>query len=163
MARDSKKRALIAFLFGYGKRISEVIELTRFDVYIADQYIETTFKILKRKPESGILPVFSKRLSSEHYLAPFIVDYVEQFEEGYLFPGRSEGHISRMTAYRWLKKISDDLWPHLFRHSLATLMAENGATAYELKSFFDWKDIRTATRYVEDTQGLSYKWVDREF
>jgi len=107
--------------------------------------------------------VFSKRLSSEHYLAPFIVDYVEQFEEGYLFPGRSEGHISRMTAYRWLKKISDDLWPHLFRHSLATLMAENGATAYELKSFFDWKDIRTATRYVEDTQGLSYKWVDREF
>ena len=67
-----------------------------------------------------------------------------------------------MARY-WLKAIDPDIWPHLFRHSLATMIAEKGASAFELKAFFDWDDIRTATRYVRESDELSQKWATRNF
>jgi hypothetical protein len=44
------------------------------------------------------------------------------------------------------------VWSHLFRHSLATEIAElPGTTAYELKSWFDWNYLSTAEAYLSDT------------
>ena len=110
------------------------------------------------------MKIRAKRLSIHHWCARPIVEYVQHIEAGYLLPsyGRT-GHITRWMARLWLKKLDPDIWPHLFRHSLATMMAEQGATAFELKAFFDWDDIRTAMRYVRETEALSEKWATRDF
>jgi len=165
MADRSDKKCLIAILYGYGKRISEVLNLKRQDIDLNGPNISIKFHVLKRKPKSGILPIFNKRLSKDHYLAPFIIDHVEaiQVPESWIFPGYSGGHIHRYTAWRWLKKISEDLWPHLFRHSLAQLMADSGATAFQIKNFFDWVKLETATNYIRESPAMSNHWASREF
>jgi len=45
--------------------------------------------------------------------------------------------MSREQAYKIFKAINPKCWLHLFRHSVATEMAERGATEEELMSWFD--------------------------
>lgn len=164
-ARDPRVRYLLAMLIGFGKRVTEVLTVDRSDFYVSeDGFIVVSFKILKSKPKSGIRKIRSKKLSLKHWCARPIIEYVQYIEAGYLLPSYGQtGHITRQSARYWLKDLDPDIWPHLFRHSLATMMAEAGATAFELKAFFDWDDIRTATKYVRETQALSEKWAHREF
>jgi len=164
-AKKPIKRALIAFLYAYGKRISEILNLKRQDIYLNDANIEVKFLLLKRKPRSGILPIRKLKLSRAHYLAPIIENWISPIKdpEAWIFPGNSGGHIHRITAWRWLKAISQDIWPHLFRHSLATLMAENGATAFELVAWFHWANMDTARTYVKDTDAMADRFAKRDF
>lgn len=163
-ARTAKMRYVLAMLIGYGKRVSEYVVLKRTDIKMTPEYLITSFLILKSKPKSGILKIRHKRLALDHWTVPYIVAYVETVQAGYMLPsyGKS-GHITARTIRNWLKEIDPDIWPHLFRHSLATMLAENGASAFELKAFFDWDDIRTAQKYVQDTDELSTRWSSRPF
>lgn len=164
-ARDPRVKYLLAMLIGYGKRISEILVLKRSDLWVSeDGFINVTFKILKSKPRAGIMKIRAKRLSINHWCARAIIEYVQYIDDGYLLPSYGQtGHITRVTAWSWLKALDPDIWPHLFRHSLATVMAEKGATAFELKGFFDWDDIRQAVKYVRETDALSEKWASRDF
>lgn len=166
-AKNHTVQALIAFLYGYGNRISEILILRPRDIQLSEKWIQVTFTILKKKPRSGIKPVKKKKLSRTHYLAPYILGHLELIPEAspWIFPSyrHPEKHLSRITAYRWLKEVDQDIWPHLFRHSLATIMAEHGATAFELVAWFAWDSLATARKYVRDTQILSTKWSKRDF
>ena len=162
--RTAKMRYILAMLISYGKRVSEIVALEREDIMITDLYIITSFLILKSKPKSGILKIRHKMLSRNHWTAKYIIEYVKTIPSGFMLPSYGKtGHITSRTIRNWLKNLDIDLWPHLFRHSLATMIAENGGSAFELKAFFDWDDIRTAQRYVQETEELSSKWADRPF
>lgn len=164
---DPRVRYLIAMLAAYGKRITEIICLKVGDITIDDteQFIVTRFHVLKSKPRGGVIKIRLKRLAIDHWTARFILPFIHGRDpEGYVLPSYGKtGHITRVTAWMWLKKLDGDIWPHLFRHSLATMMAEQGATAFELKGFFDWDDIRQAVVYVRETDALSEKWARRKF
>jgi len=162
--RPLKMRYVLAMLIGYGKRVSEIVVLKRSDIKISEDHIITSFHILKSKPKSGILKIRHKRLSRDHWTARYILEYVDTIKAGYMLPSYGmTGHITARCIRYWLKKIDQDIWPHLFRHSLATMIAEAGGTAFELKAFFDWDDIRTAQKYVHETDELSMKWAKRDF
>lgn len=163
-ARDPRVRYLLAMLIAYGKRISEIMCLRREDFTITEETINVRFKILKVKPKSGIMKIRSKKLSKNHWTARFILEHLETVQDGYVLPsyGRT-GHITPRMARIWLKAIDPDIWPHLFRHSLATMMAEHGATAIELRRFFDWESITQALAYVQDSPQLEAKWTNRNF
>lgn len=164
---DPRVRYLIAMLAAYGKRITEVLMVKVKDITIDDteKFIVTRFYILKSRPKAGIMKVRHKRLAIDHWTARFILPFIQGRDpEGHVLPSYGpSGHVHRKTAWLWLKMLDPDIWPHLFRHSLATMMAEQGATAFELKAFFDWDDIRTAMRYVRETEALSEKWAKRKF
>ena len=164
-----RDRAIIAMLFAYGKRISENLVLDKSDVVILDDKIITRFRILKSRPRAGILKIAHKELARDHWLAGYIVDYVDALVGGYVFPGRGQtGHLTRQGAL-WLlqNRYNEDIWPHLFRHSLAGLMAENGATVPELMAWFDWEKESTAIGYVRSfgpvQERMARKWSKREF
>lgn len=169
-ARDPlRDRALIAMLFAYGKRISEYVVLDKSDIQVHDETIVTRFHVLKSRPKSGILKIVHKELARDHWLAHYIIDHVDALVGGYVFPGRGQtGHLTRQGAL-WLlqNRYNDDIWPHLFRHSLAGLMAEAGATVPELMAWFDWEKESTAIGYVMSfgpTQAkMARKWSKRTF
>jgi integrase/recombinase XerD len=167
--RTVRDRGLIAFLYGYGKRISEIIVLDKSDVQVNEDKIITKFHVLKSRPRAGILKIVNKELALDHWLAPYIVGLVNDIDGGFLFPSHSaRGHLTRQGAL-WLlqHRYNDDIWPHLFRHSLAGLMAENGATVPELMAWFDWENEGTAMGYVRGfgptQERMARKWSKRRF
>jgi hypothetical protein len=83
---------------------------------------------------------------------------VETVKEGDLFPG-----MYYQKAQYYLKKVNKNVWWHLFRESLATEMAERGATEEELMHWFDWSRADTAHQYVKRGIKLTEKWSDRDF
>jgi len=164
-------QAVLGFHIGYGKRVSEILALRKAEVRIEEDVINTRFLILKREIESGILPYRWKKLIRSHYTCEYIEPWVKSRPSpgSYVFPSLrprsmvTPSHISRVTIWKWMKALDPNIWPHLFRHSLATQMGEAGATAYELKAYFDWASIRTSERYVRETPLIRDKWTRREF
>jgi len=167
-SRKPKHQYLMVWLYAFGKRISETIPLTREDVAFDDKYVYARFMILKTKPTSGVRAIKTKRLTRKHWLAPWLVKHISEISDGYMFPSWGErGHLTRYGANYILKKYSDDIWPHLFRHSLAVQMAEHGANILGLMAWFDWEDEKTAIRYIRTygqvMEQLSKEWGEREF
>jgi len=167
-SRKPLHQYLMAWLYAFGKRISETNVLTRDDVTVVGDYIFARFTILKTQPRSGIKTVKVKRLTRKHWLAPFLEKHISEISSGYMFPSwGKKGYLTRQGADGILKKYSDDIWCHLFRHSLAVQMAEHGANILGLMAWFDWEDEKTAIRYIrtygEAMDKLAKEWGEREF
>ena len=159
-------RCLIAILYAFGCRISEALMLRRKDVRIEGEYLIIKFPLLKRKGESGIKPSIERRIHLSDFLVKFIIDWITTIEnlDSYVFPSRHKGkHLSRYRAWALLKQIDKNIWPHLFRHSLATLMAEAGAKSVEMVAWFGWASLDTALNYIKMTEALRTRWSKRDF
>ena len=78
-----------------------------------------------------------------------------------MFPGARSAHLNRRYVHDMLTKemgFKQPLYSRLFRHSLATELAQNGIGAFELKTWFDWEDITMADEYVS-AAGMSTRNV----
>lgn len=167
---------LFTILWAYGKRISEVVELRTTDIAVRGTDLAITFTIRKksRKSKKGILipeekrkkpPRRTKRLTLSNPYAEMIKIYWEECKERgglFLFPGMhtSTGHIHPKYVWDVIQKmkLGQPVWTHLFRHTLATELAQNDVGAWEMKTWFDWESINTADEYVSSA-GLSTKKV----
>lgn len=166
-SHNSKHQYLMAWLYAFGKRVSETIVLDRDDVAYDDDYVYARFHILKTRPTSGVRTIKKKQLDRKHWLAPWLIRHIAGIERGYLFPSRSEsGHLTRWGANYILQKYAN-IWCHLFRHSLAVQFAEGGANILDLMAYFDWVEEKTAIGYVRSygqvMEKLSKKMGTRAF
>ena len=161
-------QALISIMWLFGKRVSEIINLRTQDVRVDGEYLYILFTVLKKRSftDPGLRMPFQKRITLENPYTEFIVEWMERVEDQeFLFP-RSEtkmGHIYRQYAHLVLKEIRPDISAHLFRHSLATQMAEDGATAYELVNWFDWDRTDTALEYVKRGGAMTERLSKRKW
>ena len=80
----------------------------------------------------------------------------------YRYEVRREGGMSRQHAYKILKALNHEAYPHWFRHSLATELAEQGFTPHELKDWFDWSKYETAVSYVEGMPSMTERISKRQ-
>lgn len=80
----------------------------------------------------------------------------------YKYEVKREGVMSRVQAYKILKALDPEFYPHWFRHSLATSLAEEGFTAHELKDWFDWSRYDTASSYVEGMPSMTARISKRK-
>ena len=178
-------QCLIAIAWIFGKRINEILRVKREDVWVERKFLYIRFLVSKKKTrESSAIPQrYLKRKTLKHPGTAFIISYIKNISEGYIFPDATQkektikvynkkydkwysytlegGHISRHKAKYFLKKINPDIWWHLLRESLATEMAEREATEEELMHWFDWDDPRTAHRYVKRGTKLTEKWSEK--
>ena len=92
------RQALLSVLFFAGCRISEALALTSNDITCSGETIFIQFFRLKGSKQTD--PQELPRADSLLWLCE---------QEGKLFP------FSRMTAYRTVKKVFEDLYPHYFR------------------------------------------------
>ena len=180
---------MISIVCIFGKRINEVVSLTREQIFWDAKFLSIRFIVSKKRTSTPIPIYYTKRKTMEHPLIPYIIEYVSKFKEGYIFPfNRKEehlkqqrlikrkdgtqklciyeyvvegGHISRNLALYYLKKIAPNWWWHLGRESLATRMAEDGASEEELMHWFDWDTVDSAHKYVKRGTKLTEKWSER--
>lgn len=73
-----------------------------------------------------------------------------------------KGIMSRQRAYKLIKAINPHIYPHWFRHSLATQLAEEGIDPWQLMNWFDWDRFATAKRYVSGTAAMTRDISNRE-
>ena len=178
---------LIALLWLFGKRIREVLKLKRKDVWARGNSLYVRFHVLKKKSreDEAIPKRYLKRITLENPYTKYVLGYVKAIKdpETYLFHGRSkdrvrkvkmkkkvyvyhlknEGMMSPEKAWKIIKFLNPKAWCHLFRHSIATQMAEEGATEDELMDWFDWSRSDTAHDYVKRGPRLIEKWANRRW
>jgi len=159
-------QCLIAIMWLFGKRVSEIVPISTKSVYTDDGDLAVQFTVLKKKSyqDPGVRMPFTKRVTLENPYTNYVVDWhAKALDKPYLFY-RSQtkmGYIYRQYANNVFKEISDRISPHMFRHSLATQMAERGATAYELLNWFDWDRTDTALNYIKRSGRMTEKLSSR--
>lgn len=148
----------IALLWMFGKRISEVLQLKRENIYVDDRYLYVRFFVSKKKARKDppVPKPYLKRISLKHIGVPYVLAHLEKVKEGPLFP-----NMYREKARYYFRKVTKKVWFHLFRESLATEMAEHGATEEDLMHWFDWDRVDTAHSYVKRGTKLTEKWSER--
>jgi len=67
----------------------------------------------------------------------------------YQYERSERGFMSSQLAWKIIKFLNPNVYPHLFRHSLATRMAKHSFTEDQLMSWFDWDSPKIAHEYVE--------------
>lgn len=190
---NPRMKCVISLAWLFGKRITEIMRLQKTDVWVERDYLFARFHVGKKKGKKDLAvpEVYLKKIRAEHPYVKSILEWIETIPSGYIFPATTKpsqvtvntkykdktgqekigtyhytydgGHLSRVRAYQLLREIDPTIWPHLFRQSLATYMAENGASEEELMHWFDWDDIRTAHQYVKRGTKLTEKWSERAF
>jgi len=161
-------QCLIAIMWLYGKRISETVPLIVETVRIS-KYLSIGFTVLKKKSykDPGVKLRFNKRVTRKNPYTDYVVNWHKEIKGSHHFlfyrPQTKMGYIYRQYANEVLKSISDRVSPHLFRHSLATQMAEEGATAYQLINWFDWDRTDTALEYIRRSGRMTQELSDRKW
>lgn len=153
-AADSslKDRVIIELLYGSGGRVSEVASLSVEDIDFADSFISLFGK--RRKERNN--PVHENCIA-------LIKQYMQEtgITTGYLFPlkGDKSRHATREGIGKAVKRIAKKagvdhtkVSPHVFRHSFATHMLDNGCDMSHVQELLGHKDISTTRIYARITK-----------
>lgn len=90
-------------------------------------------------------------------LSQILIDWLNSFEKGYLFPGYSDNHLSYNRVYHIFKKISlhssgisSHLYPHFLRGQRAScLISFYGWSMEEMMEWMGWEELTTARMYAK--------------
>jgi hypothetical protein len=152
-------QCLIALSTIFGKRVTENLKLMKEDVWQDDKYLYVRFFVGKKKTrkDAPVPKPYLKRIQLHHPLVHYITDYIKTIPA----QQRVFGKMTRQLALYYLKKVNSQGWWHLFRESLATEMAERGATEEQLMHWFDWDRVDTAHEYVKRGTKLTEQLSER--
>jgi len=154
-------KALIAFLYLYGCRISEALNLKRSNIWVEGDYLIAEIGVLKRRREKRGPYENIPHLIHVSLDAPFVKDvllpYIEEIKEkeARLFP------VSRQLAWLRIKELNPNISPHVFRHDRLMKLAMKGASEAELMDWAGWSDPRPAGTYIRATGRLAMKLADK--
>lgn len=148
-----KSRLYVELLYGLGGRVTEVASLKVEDVDFEENYIRLHGKGNKERYN----PIHEGCVE-------LIKEYMKAFgiTAGYLFPHRfdSKKHVTREAIFMNVKNIADKagidrslVSPHVFRHSFATHLLDNGCDMAIVQEFLGHEDISTTRIYAKITRG----------
>lgn len=155
----NKDRLIIKILVATGARISEVLELKIKDVENQDYEF---IRVLGKGSKYRLIPIYSE-LENE------IKDYIEndrklliqhmkteeknkmkRADNGYkmFLNTRRENFWKRLKEYAQNAKIEKNVYPHIFRHSVATILLNNGADIRIVQEILGHVNISTTEIYT---------------
>ncbi|MFH1585526.1 MAG: site-specific tyrosine recombinase/integron integrase [archaeon] len=143
-----KHKLIIKLLYGCGLRVSEIIGLKKEDV----NFDEKLIKVILAKGKKDRFVKIPDSISME------LKNYLELNEEDYLFPSNRGGKLTPSTIQVILKNsakksgIKKRVYPHLFRHSFATHLLEQGTDLRIIQKLLGHSDVKTTQMYTQISQ-----------
>ena len=150
-----RDRALLALLYGGGLRVSEAIDLKVGDINLN----------LTSDDRPGIMRVSGK--GRKERLVPIggiaaqrVHEWIEERAKKFVTPepnlllSKSARALDRHFAYRAVKKyatqvdLTQDIHPHILRHSCATHLLLGGGDLRSVQEFLGHADLRTTEHYT---------------
>jgi len=143
--------SLIAFLWKAGSRISEAVEIKRDDVKTDGDFLLISVRQKKdrgAKANPTVLPFKRYEEMEKDYMNRLIIKQAKRIAFGQLV-----WDFNRTTAWKYVTKLNNKIFPHTFRHTRATILADRGASDSQLRRWFGWSvTSRMPTQYVNQSQ-----------
>lgn len=165
----TRNYCILMLLIDTGMRISEVTGIQIADLNLSKCLV----KIIGKGQKERVIP-FS------HFTSKELIKYIKHYrsdlcklESPYLFPV-SHGHHVRVNAIQQaIKRLAKKAelydikcYPHIFRHTFATMFLAKGGNAVILKEMMGHEDFQTTQKYIhlqpEDLQKQHWKYTPVE-
>jgi len=159
--------ALLCVLRLTGKRREEVARLELEDVKVEDAYLNLRFTLEKKRKGTILTRQATKKVPLTDPLTKLILDYLEHLNNlkpkpKYFFPRvksvfgypviQADAHISGRQIFNIIRSLSDKVWCHLFRETVASdiIKQDNSIiAAFKVMRRLDLEDYRTGFRYLK--------------
>jgi integrase len=159
---ESEMKEFIAFLYLTGCRISEALRVKVEDIWLEGDKVCFRIPILKTGKGGKHVIKISRN-------APFMSLILEKWENKKannqinepMFLFSQNLNSARVIAWRKMKKLNQRAYPHLFRHTRLTRLAEKGATASQLQTWAGWESIKMADIYVRRSAKMIEDLADK--
>ena len=145
-----RDKAMLELLYATGVKVSELITLKTNEINTALKYIRVVDKERERLVSFGE----PAKSALEKYLTEARPNLISKPEfENYLFLNYAGEPMTRQGFWKIIKNYGDmagfdvGLTPHVFRHSFAAHMVENGADLKSLQELLGHADISTTQVY----------------
>ncbi|MBW7995302.1 MAG: site-specific tyrosine recombinase XerD [Candidatus Glassbacteria bacterium] len=161
-----RDRALIELMYGTGMRVSEVVGLRLEDI----RFTEALVIVFGKGGKERVVPLGELALAA---LGEYIAIERPLLDKGgggaSVFLNRRGGRpVTRMGIWKILQKyarlagIESRVYPHVFRHSFATHLVENGADLRVVQEMLGHADIST-TKIYSHLSSDTLRQVHRDF
>ncbi len=148
---NDRDRALFGVCLFSACRIRECCTLQTQDIYTPKGNVRPQFVIRKSNTKGKLA---TRAIPVIEDLRRLLVEYYPQRGDDYLFPGRSNGHISHDSAARILKTACQqvDIFgvsTHSFRRTALTQMSNAGIPLRVIQEISGHRNLEQLQRYLE--------------
>lgn len=151
-AENSRNKCLVALCHLTAGRINEVLPTRKSDITIDDDGYYVVNMLNEKNRESKVKAV---PINPSDPLFQHVKGQLDQLgEEDYLFPSWShprpdKPYLTRGAAYKIVKRLNPDAFPHWFRHSRTTeVIVKRGFTPWDVKQLRGDTDLRAQEPYT---------------
>jgi len=145
----SRDIAVLETLFSTGVRVSELCSLREVDVDLKHQHI----RVMGKGKRERVIPLCNKE--TLRALQNYREQYSEYLEpESAFFLNRDKRPLSDQSVRQIIKKyqkrarIPEDATPHMFRHTIATLLLENGVDIRNIQTLLGHSSLAVTEIYT---------------
>ncbi|MBD2281398.1 tyrosine-type recombinase/integrase [Aphanizomenon flos-aquae] len=148
---NDRDRMLFGVCLFSACRIRECVTLLTGDVYTPKGEVRPLF-VIRKSNTKGKLDTRSIPVIED--LRRLLAGYYSQAGNDYLFPGRSNGHISHDSAARILRKACEQVGitgvsTHSFRRTALTQMSNAGIPLRVIQELSGHRNLEQLQRYLE--------------
>ena len=148
---DYRNKAMLELLYSSGLRVSELVNLTVYDVQLSENIV----RIIGKGGKERIVPIDDY---ATKYLTIYMTEYRPQLMKKQitndLFLNNLGKKISRQAMFKIIQQIAlkkgirTHFSPHTLRHSFATHLLENGADLRSIQELLGHSSISTTQIYT---------------
>lgn len=147
-----RDRAILECLYGCGLRASELIDLKIENLFLDEEML----RVFGKGSKERVIPIGKEAI---HWVKLYLARVRPSLSKGItsrnqLFLNRFGKRFSRMGLWKLIQKyvrqanITCRVYPHIFRHSFATHLLENGADLRAVQEMLGHVDISTTQIYT---------------
>ena len=146
--KTTRERALIEFLVSTGCRLSEIVNINISQLNFNDNSVIVTGKGNKQR-----LVYFNEK--TKLYIDNYLKERTDDNEALFIYDkkpySRLRGRGIECTINRIAERAELDksIFPHLFRHTFATMGLRNGVSIVSIQSLLGHTSIMTTERYID--------------
>lgn len=152
--------AVLELLFSTGMRVSELCNLK-----VSDTNLKMGILIINGKGNrERVIPICSNE--AHNALKKYYIEFQNHIEtDGYLFINRLKNRLSEQSVRFMIKKYtrqidkSLNITPHMFRHSIATLLLENEVDIRYIQDLLGHSSINTTQIYLQVNKASQRKII----